>query len=222
MMRLSVTVEASGARNFLVRIQGELHRPKSLNGALGRRLARELQGHFRARNKEPNQMAAPKTNFWKKVADDTVMTEATDTGATVTIAHDKFRIHLSGGTIRPTGGRKFLTIPLVKEARGKRVEDYEHESGRKLFRPGFKNVLLERSDKGTPAMIGGTRVSVRRRGAFREISAPSKGRVRAVYALKRQVTLKADPRALPSMESLAAALNDAAEKWVARENLKPS
>lgn len=222
MMRLSITVVAGDAQNFLIQVQGELRRPKSLNDALGRRLARELQGHFLARNKEPNQMQAPKTNFWKQVSDATVMTSADEHGAVVSIAERRFRIHLFGGTIRPTNGRKFLTIPLVREARGKRVSEYEARTGRKLFRPGFKNVLLERSAAGTTGLIGGRTVTVRRRGAYREIGTPVKGKARAIYALKKQVTIKADPRALPATAKLVQALSETADAWVARQTQSPS
>lgn len=220
MMRLYVHVEAHGTHEFLVTVQGDLAHPKALNDALGRRLARELQGHFIARNREPNNMAAPKTNFWKQISDATAMTEATDAGATVTIAETRFRIHFYGGIIRPTGGRKFLTIPLIKEARGKRVADYEQSTGHKLFRPGYKNVLLERSSAGTSAMIGGQRATVRKRGGFREITTSNKGKVRAVYALKKQVSIKSDPRALPPTEKLVVALNDTAQKWLSRQTTK--
>ena len=61
MISISVTIDAADTQKFLVQVTGELKRPKALNDALGRRLARELQGHFRARNGEPNKMAAPKT-----------------------------------------------------------------------------------------------------------------------------------------------------------------
>lgn len=202
MISISITSNIADSRSFLVTIQGELKRPKALNDALGRRLARELQGHFRDKNKTLNKLGGTKTNFWKQVADATVMTEATAAGAVVSIAETRYRIHLFGGTIKPTRG-KFLTIPLVKEAHGLRVADYENATGRKLFRLGRTNLLMEHTDQGTSPLTGA-------------------GQMRPVYALKTSVTIKQDPNALPDRQKLIAALSDTASSWVARENLKSS
>jgi hypothetical protein len=213
-LKLEITVSAADATNFLVTIQGKLTRRHELNEVLGTRLAHELQAHFTARNKEPNKMEAPKTNFWQDVAEATKLEEVTDDQAVVAIAEQRFRIHLSGGVIKPTGGRKWLTIPLIKDARGRRVEDYEKKFGKKLFRPGYARVLMERGDRGDRTMIGGQGVTVRRGDSFQEIGMRERSRVRPVFALKKQVTIKRDPRALPPMASLAAALQEEANDYI--------
>jgi hypothetical protein len=221
MIRITITSDAADTRAFMVRVEGDIKRPRALNDALGRRLARELQGHFRARNKEPNKLQAPKTNYWKQIADATAMIEATDTGAVVAIAETRFRIQLFGGTIKPTGGRKFLTIPLVKEARAKRVALYEKQTGRKLFRLPGTGVLVERTDKGADRFLANNSTGViRGRSGFRKIGIGGGSKLRAVYALKRSVTFKEDPRALPPRAVLIAALSDTADKWAARFNGK--
>lgn len=218
MISIQITADTANARNFLVRVEGEIRNPKSLNDALGRRLARELQGHFRARNREPNKMAAPKTNFWKDVADSTAMTEATAEGATVTIAEARYRIHLFGGTIRPTGGRKFLTIPLVKEAHAKRVAEYEKQTGRKLFRLPGTGVLVERTDKGADRFLAKNSTGViRGKTGFRKIGIGGGSKLRAVYALKPSVRINPDQRALPDTDALLQALLDTGNKWAARQ-----
>lgn len=221
MISIQITADAADTRAFLVRVEGEIRNPKALNDALGRRLARELQGHFRTRNSEPNKMAAPKTNFWKDVADATAMTEATDAGATVTIAESRYRIHLYGGTIKPTGGRKFLTIPLVKEARARRVREYEKQTGRKLFRLPGTGVLVERTDKGADRFLANNSTGViRGKTGFRKIGIGGGSKLRAVYALKTSVKIKKDPRALPATPALIQALTDTGNKWAARLNMK--
>lgn len=221
MISIQITADAADARAFLVRVEGEIRNPKSLNDALGRRLARELQGHFRTRNKEPNKMGAPKTNFWKDVADATAMTEATAEGATVTIAESRYRIHLFGGTIKPTGGRKFLTIPLVKEARARRVREYEKQTGRKLFRLPNSGVLVERTDKGADRFLANNSTGViRGKTGFRKIGIGGGSKLRAVYALKPSVTFKPDPRALPDTAFLVNALLETGNQWAARQAAK--
>jgi hypothetical protein len=216
MISISITADDKDVRAFLVNITGEIRNPKSLNDALGKRLARELQGHFRARNSEPNKMAAAKTNFWSQIGEATAMTEATDAGATVTIAEQRFRIHLYGGVIRPTGGRKFLTIPLIKEARALRVREYERRSGNKLFRLPGTGVLVERTDQGDRSTIAKSQGVIRGKKGFRKVTVRARSLVRAVYALKTSVTIKKDLRALPPTSTLVAALNEAAQGWISR------
>jgi hypothetical protein len=226
-LSIRITADAADARAFLVRVEGEIRNPKSLNDALGRRLEREIRQHFLNRNKEPNKMGAPKTNFWTRVRDGsqlyrkTELTSVTDTEAVVTIADTRFRIHLFGGTIKPTGGRKFLTIPLVKEARARRVMDYEKQTGRKLFRLPGTGVLVERTDKGADRFLANNSTGViRGKTGFRKIGIGGGSKLRAVYALKTSVTIRKDPRALPPTPVLLDALNDAAGKWAARLNRK--
>jgi hypothetical protein len=215
MINVTVTHNAKDARQFVVELSGSIARPKALNAALGRRLASDLKQHFLARNKEPNKMQARKTNFWSQVRRSTVLTQADDRGATVTIGDNRFRIHLKGGTITPTGGRKWLTIPLIAEARGKNVADYESIAGVRLFRVG--RALFERSSKGDRSQLGSTRIGLKTKSGFREGSIRSQSRIRPVFALKRSVKIPEDPRALPDTAVLLEGLNEAAREWMYRE-----
>ena len=179
MIAVTVTVDAADSQRFLVEVQGKLKNPKALNTALGKRLARELQGHFSARNSEPNTMGATKTNFWETVSGLTQLTDVNETEATVSIGEVRFRIHLHGGTIKPTGGRKFLTIPLIPEARGKRVSEWEAEHPRQaLFRVG--NALMERTDQGDRSFLGAQKATVRRNGVFRSVNVRARSQIRGV------------------------------------------
>lgn len=214
-MRLDITVTATDAMNFLVEFKGRLANPRGLNEALGTRLAHELQAHFTARNKEPNKMGAQKTNFWQDVAEATKLEAVTDHEAVVAIAEERFRVHLYSGKIKPTGGRKWLTIPLVREARGKRVREYEKASGKKLFRlPGSK-VLVERTAAGDRSLAFTGKGTVRNRaGGYRKINIGAGTRLRPVFALVKEANIKKDPRALPPAASLAAALQEEADAYI--------
>jgi hypothetical protein len=212
MLSVSITSDAGNLSAFLVTVQGDLKNPRGLNAALGTRLADELQEHFRNRNREPNRMAAPKTNFWSKLAAATKLEDVTDHGAVVAIEDVRFRIHLFGGTIRPTGGRKSLTLPLIPEARGMSAAQYERATGRKLFRVGA--ALMERADGAALPAIGARRVTIQRNGRYRQINASAKGGVRGVFALKRSVRIEADPNALPPLPRLLSALQEEANDWI--------
>ena len=223
MITLKITCDAADARNFLVQVEGKLKDRRGLNAALGSRLADELQEHFRQRNAEPNKMGADKTNFWQQVADATQLVKAsvTETGATVAIAESRFRIHLYGGTIKAVRG-KFLTIPLVKEARGlKGPRDYENKSGHKLFRLPGTRVLVERGGLGDRSILTTAKATVRSKdGTYRKINVRGKSQIRSIFALKESVTIRLDPRALPPAAELLAALNDESVNWL-KQNLSP-
>lgn len=216
-MNLTITTDLAETRTFLVQVTGELTNRRGLNAALGATLAAELQDHFRARNAEPNKMGAPKTNFWDQVAEATALTDITEDGATVSVAEARYRIQLYGGTITPTGGRKFLTIPLIKEARGLRVSAYEQLTGKKLFRLPGTRVLVERSGSGDRSLVAGAKVGIRGKGGvYREVGIRGRSQIRAVYALKASVTILPDPRALPPAESLVTALLAEGDAWLTR------
>ena len=216
---MKITVTTTGAaesRDFLVSVEGSLRRPKALHDRLARALTRTLQAHFKSREGEPNKMNAPKTGFWAGVRAGTVVGEVTDQGATVRVGVDTFfRIHALGGTVKPTGGRKFLTIPLIPEARGKRASVYEADSGRKLFRPAGRRVLMERLKDGSGDAASG-RASMRTKSGYRTFNLGAV-KVRAVYALATEANIPKDPRALPPRSELAEALQKAANDWAARE-----
>lgn len=218
---ISITVTSTGAagsRDFLVAVAGKLERPLELNKALARRLVADLKAHFAVRNSEPNKRGWPKTNFWQGVAEGTQAGEITDQGATVIVGKDTHvRIHLLGGTVKPTGGRKFLTIPLIKEAAGLRAAVYEETTGRELFRlPGSK-VLVERTADGTQSTLNSEKPSMRTRSGYKTFNLGPGMRVRPVYALATQAVIPKDPRALPPAAELAKALQDAANAWAKRE-----
>lgn len=96
-------------------------------------------------------------------------------GLTVSNEADYYSFKVSGGTVTPKRA-KYLTIPLIREARGMYVSVYEQNTGNKLFKPKGKNVLMERTGKGT---------------------------ARAVYALRTSVTHDPWPNALPPREMMA-------------------
>lgn len=216
MTSITITSNAADTGAFLVNVRGRLRGGRrALNAALAARLEADLHAHFRARNTEPNKMGAPKTNYWEDISAATATTSISASGAVVSIADVRYRIQLFGGTIKPTGGRKFLTIPLIAEARARRAADYEKSSGHKLFRLPGHMVLVERTDQGDRSTLFGEQGTIRRRdGTFTAVRVRAKSTIRSVYALKTQVTVPKDPRALPPQAALASALQQTADAFV--------
>lgn len=119
-------------------------------------------------------------NFGSDVARAWALASFTSDGAVISNDAKFYRQKVEGGTIVPIRAN-FLTIPLIPEASGIRASVYQENSGKRLFRPKGKNVLMESTGRGT---------------------------VRAVYALVRSITQAPWPNALPPAETIAAAYTD--------------
>ena len=85
---------------------------------------------------------------------------------------------------------KFLTIPLIPEARGIRARVYSQNTGHDLFTIKGKSALFER--------VGGVTTGTRGRKKQAGAKTIKTSTIRAVYALVRSVTLKPWPGALPA------------------------
>lgn len=208
-------------RDFTVQIGTRLEDRTALNKVLAQRLANVLKDHFRAKNAEPNKRGWRKTNFWARLGRATGVASVTETGATVTVADARYAIHVYGGTIKPTGGRRFLTIPLVQDAAGLSVKDYERNRGRELFRlPGTRVLVEKRTRGGDRSALGaatGTRV---RDGQRSTVDVADRQQLRAVYALAPQVRIPMDPTAYPDPVEIRAALTDETAKYLSRLEFK--
>ncbi len=188
-MKVDVTFDDQ-ASDFLLEVDKELENPRGLNAALGARLEKEVKKHFAARNKQPNKRGWPSQNWWAGVEDATQLTEVTEEGATVTVAHrEGFAIRVHGGTIVPRE-RKVLTIPGIPEAYGKSVAEYEQESGVRLFRPAGARYMAFSEDGGESVTLA--------------------------YFLVPRVNIPADPEALPPTGQLKEALVKAADYYLER------
>jgi hypothetical protein len=201
---ISVNVTATnGLPAVVVKVDGILRNPRGLNRVLAERWLDLMKGHFRDKNATPNALGGPRTNFWNGVASDTGVTDVTETGATITVANQPFRLHLYGGTVVPKKA-KALTIPLVPEAHGLMARTYQQKFGRKLFTiggPGKVPFLFERTDGGVPGTKGASRNSIR-----------------PVYRLAKRAMIKRDPKALPDVDVVRAALTEEAVDFVERQN----
>lgn len=216
MISMAVTADAEVARRYLVTVVGRLEDRTALNKVLAFRLRDELRDHYAELDTKPNKLGGDKTHFWARVAKSTDVAEFTATGAVVSVSDVRYKIQLFGGTVKPVNG-KFLTIPLIAGAHGMRVAEYEKKTGKKLFRTPFGRVLYERGEAGDRTFIGAQKVTVRgnksNRGGYNSIAIRERSRVRAVYALKEQVTISKDPAAFPDPAKLLESLQDEASGY---------
>ena len=218
MISIRCDYSPSMPREFVVQMGTRLADRTGLNKVLAQRLANVLKDHFRAKNAEPNKRGWRKTNFWARLGRATGVAEVTETGATVTVADARYAIHVYGGTIKPTGGRRFLTIPLVQDAAGLSVKDYERNRGRELFRLPGTRVLVEKRTRGGDRSAFGAQTGTRRDRSTVDVA--DRQQLRAVYALAPQVRIPMDPTAYPDPVEIRAALTDEAAKFLARLDTK--
>lgn len=128
------------------------------------------------------------------------------TGALIYNDADHFAHKVRGGTITAKRVR-FLTIPLVPEAKGLRVETYVQNTGRKLFTIPGRNALFERTDAPNGESAIRRTQGRNRDGSVERIR--RKSGIRTVYALVRSVTQSPWPGALPPDGELTEAFTNA-------------
>ena len=175
-------------KSMLLQLQPTQRR--SLLVRLGKELEVQLKKYFAQRDQEGNKRGFPSQHFWaRQVRAKTAFREATADKATVGIDSPPFRMKLTGGTIRPGPGRRFLAIPVRPEAYGV------------LPRAGTIPGLFPIRSK----ILGKAWLATQEGGALR-----------FYWRLVPSVHQNPDPRALPPVAELRAALEQRADKEIAR------
>jgi len=87
------------------------------------------------------KLGAQHTEFFGKAARHTT-SRATSRRGIVTIASPGFSRAFHDVEIRPTGGRRFLTIPKNRESYGHTVKEMRSDFGWKIYRPGSAKILI--------------------------------------------------------------------------------
>lgn len=178
----------------LRRIARQIGNPRALLAVVGRRGGEELRAHFRSRVNEGNKLGGVRTNFWRGVAD--TVNDGRLQGSSrvrISVTHDAFAQKVFGGPIVPKNGKKFLTIPVDKEAYGVTVAVLQQRLGVTLFRPRKKG------------------------GGFSKVLAAAErgGGIKVYYALAERVNQKPDPDALPPRSAFNQAILETASDQLA-------
>lgn len=166
---------------------------RAMLARLGKQLEVLLKAHFALRESEPSHATRQgwaKQHWWaREVRAKTAFREADDKRAIVGIDSRQFAHRANGGTIRPGPGKRALAIPLRGEAYGV------------LPRSGIIPGLFPVRSK----VLGKAWLAAREDGALR-----------FYYRLVPSVTQEADPRALPPVADMQAALEARAQKEIER------
>lgn len=181
-----ITVQViDNATPALRRILDAARNPRGILMAAGRGVANLLRRHYTTVHAEnPNKLGGPRTNFWLQVKRAVNAPVVQGTGVVVAISHPAISHKVTGGIIRAKRA-KFLTIPVSPEAYGRTASTFEHETGKKL-------ILIKSTGRALLASVEG------------------QGRLIAQYILRRSVTQRPDPNALPPMAEMERAALQAA------------
>jgi hypothetical protein len=145
---------------------------------------RRYHTRFRQKWQGPRYMAGPRSNlFWQQVVAGWQDPVVTGKRVVITNTFGLLKWKTTGGTITPKRAR-MLTIPLVPDAKGLTVAEYEAEEGTPLFRAG--NALCRRIGK----------------------------RLEAIYALKESVTQAPWPDAMPPDDEIKKVFTDSVRQQI--------
>ena len=192
---LSIQIKApSEAPKALIDLVKFARDKRSLMGEVGATFENVLQEHFDAKNRQPNKRGFKKSNFYARISRRTHLTKYDDSSATVTVSDPAFAAKVYGATIRPTGGRKAIAIPLTEATYGKRPSQLNWRAKLKLIpgKPGKPSLLaLQDGEKIIPQFV-----------------------------LLKSVSTPADPTALPESSDVNEALHAAIADFLDREFMR--
>jgi len=187
---------ADGITPELKRMAREIGNPRKIMAVAGKELEIGLREHFADLNARGNKQGWPSANFWaKKVAQNTALTDISQTRAVVTVDSPEYAHKLKGGTIEPKRGRA-LALPANAQA-------YAKGSPREL-----DNDFLEL----IPIRAGGNLVGFLRERRHSDIATRTTRGGRVWYWLLKRVTHQPDREAAPDMRKLQMRVLDRARK----------
>jgi len=147
-----------------------------------------IQDHFATyAQTNRNRFGRPST-FWKRMRQGTYA-ESDATVAAVVMPREVAQRRF-GGTIKPTGGKKYLTIPMDKRAYNRSALTFENLFVLTLKRGGVERRYLARKLR--------------------------KNRIKVLYALRESVTQTGSADVLPTDARIIEAVREAAVEYIAR------
>lgn len=155
----------------------------------GRAVGNLLKTHFRGKAQTPNKLGGDRTYFWLAVAGSvSAPKQAGRSAVQISVSHPGIMQKIKGGTITAKRAGA-LTIPVHPKAHGRRASVLARLLGVKLFR--VKDVLAAWDKNARKLTI--------------------------YYALKKSVTQKPDPTALPPIDEMERVVRDNFYRWLQGE-----
>ena len=123
-MSVALTLTLDRPAFDLQDVFARVRNPRGLLGVLGREAANATRANFRQLTEQGNRFDAPSTGYWEGAAQSTASTVISDNAVVVWTNQVGVRLHYLGGDVRPTL-KKWLTIPAIAAAHGKRATEFQ-------------------------------------------------------------------------------------------------
>jgi hypothetical protein len=203
--KIETTVDSASPELKLIQQSVTPHR---MAAEVGPRFTRLVQRNFLKKERSGNSRGWPSQHFYARAAQATNWQEGFGF-VTISVNQIGVRQRLLGGPIKPTGGRKYLTIPAVPEAYGKRASEFnnlEFGFAADPENPGtVAPALVER--KATNIKIG-----KQKKDGSRSIAPTSSSTgLTAIFWLLAVANQKPDPSVMPSDEEFQTAMDESVD-----------
>jgi len=174
--------------------------------AIGRAVVRLVQQHFlRLNASRANPLGGPRSNFYAQAARSTRYDVLTD-GVIVSVSQVGIRQRLEGGEIVPRNV-KYLTIPAIAEAYGKRAREFPNLVIMWRRIAGERRAIALVEAPATKLEFG-----KKRKDGTRGVKTDSVGG-KIFFWLVKSVTQKPDPTLLPSDQEMIDAATSGANEY---------
>lgn len=144
-----------------------------------------------------NKIGGKRTHYYADAARNTSY-DITSDGADVKTHQIGIALHYYGGIVKPTGGRRFLTIPVDPSAYGRRAGEFDN-----------LDIAWGRTQGGKPRPIGlvtknewAYQTKKNRKSGVKEVVSASWSAGKWMYALVYSATIPADKDILPAEDSI--------------------
>jgi len=214
-MPLTISISGS-APDQIDSLRSDLSAPGSKDAA-GRRVQKLLKDYLRQLDtSRPNKIGGKRSHYYADTSRN-VSYETTDDGAEVHVHQIGLALHYYGGTIRPTGGRRFLTIPVDPEAYGRRAGEFDN-----------LEIAWGRTQGGKPRPIGlvtktdwSYQTKKNRKTGVKEVTGATWSAGKWMFALVYSATIQADKSILPEDSTIQNAALSAITDYIISKQRGP-
>ena len=123
---MSISIQISGNAPAHLKDLGEGLSSDDVKKIAGRGVRSLLMDHLKdVDSSHVNKLGGRRTHYFEGAAK-SVSFDTTEEGVNVSVKQTGIALHYYGGIVKPTGGRRFLTIPVDPEAYGKRAGEFNN------------------------------------------------------------------------------------------------
>lgn len=214
---MSISISISEETKKVLYSMGENLGGSELKYAAGRGVRRLLMDYLGELDaSRPNKLGGKRTHYYADLARG-VTCDITSDGAAVRVTGLGVALHYYGGTIKPTGGRKYLTIPVDPEAYGRRASEFNN-----------LEIAWGLTKGGKPRPIGLVtkneytfKTARNRKSGAKEVVSTSWTAGKWMFALVQSATIPEDKKILPETDTIQAATIAAITDYIVSKQRGP-